>query len=132
MRQQEYLLHLTIQSGEIVKVGLNSQSQISISCDISEIPSVHCTLLISNFKQDIGPLGSLKFEKNRPIASGFINFPQPQFFEFKELLMTSPPRPASIYLMTSEYPVNSNGDISIKKSGLSIDILDVRWRYPVF
>ena len=42
MIHQEYLLHLTIQSGEIVKVGLNSQSQISISCDISEIPhSLH-------------------------------------------------------------------------------------------
>ena len=132
MRQQEYLLHLTIQSGEIVKVGLNSQSQISISCDISEIPSLHCTLLISKLKQDLGPVGSLKFEKNRPIASGCINFSEPEFFEFKELLMTSPPRPASIYLMTSEYPVNSTGDISIKKSGLSIDILDVRWRYPIF
>ncbi len=132
MRQQEYLLHLTIQSGEIVKVGLKSQFQISISCDISEIPSLHCTLSIFNFKQDLGPLGSLKFEKDRPIASGFINFSKPEFFELKELLMTSPPRPASIYLLTSEYPVNSNGDISIKKSGLSIDILDVRWRYPIF
>lgn len=132
MKHQEYSLHLTIQSGEIVKTSLGSQSQISISCDISEIPSVHCTLLISNFSQDLGPIGSIKFEKSRPIASGLINFPQFEFTEIQNLLMTSPPRPASLYLKTSEYPINSNGEISMKNSGLSLDIINISWRYPIF
>ncbi len=132
MRQQGFSLHLTIQSGEIVKKSSTSQSQISISCDISEIPSLHCTLLISNFDQDLGPIGSIKFEKNRPIASGLINFGQIEYTEIQNLLMTSPPRPASLYLATSEYPVNINGEIAIKNSGLSLDIIDISWRYPIF
>ena len=65
---REYSLHLTIQSSDIIKTSVNSLSQLSISCDISEVPSVHCKLIISKKNQDIGAIGTIKFEKSRPIC----------------------------------------------------------------
>ena len=58
-----YSLHLTVQSVELVRGSLSSACQISVSCDISEIPSVNCTLLFNKKKQDIGIIGSLKFDE---------------------------------------------------------------------
>ena len=59
----EFSLHLTIQSSDIIKTSLAAQSQLSISCDISEVPSVHCKLIISKKNQDLGSIGIIKFER---------------------------------------------------------------------
>ena len=77
-----YSLHLTVQSVELVKGSLSSSYQISVSCDISEIPSVNCTLLFNKKKQDIGIIGSLKFEEKRPVAIASINLAPESFEEF--------------------------------------------------
>ena len=41
--ERVYTLHLTVQSVELVRGSLSSACKISVSCDISEIPSVNCT-----------------------------------------------------------------------------------------
>ena len=65
---------LLFQSSDIIKTSVSSLSQLSISCDISEVPSVHCKLIISKKNQDIGAIGTIKFEKSRPIASASFKF----------------------------------------------------------
>ena len=49
---REFSLHLTIQSSDIIKTSIGEPSQLSISCDISEVPSVHCKLIISQKQQE--------------------------------------------------------------------------------
>lgn len=127
----EFSLHLTIQSSDIIKTSLAAQSQLSISCDISEVPSVHCKLIISKKNQDLGSIGIIKFERERPIASASLNLPDISFDELKELLCSSPPRPASLFLKTSQYQESNNGDMSMKNSGKVLEIYDLSWRYPV-
>ena len=124
-------LHLTIQSSEIIKLGKSVSSILSISCDISEVPAVNCNLLIYPKHQDIGSIGSIKFEKNRPVASATLNLSDTCFIELKDLLRFSPPRPASIYLNTSRYQENSNDYNTMKNSGISLDVYDLSWRYPI-
>ena len=126
-----YSLHLTVQSVELVKGSLSSSYQISVSCDISEIPSVNCTLVFNKKKQDIGIIGSLKFEEKRPVAIASINLDPESFEEFKDLLSNNPARPASIYLKTSKFPEDSRGIIKVKNTGLRLDISDLSWRYPI-
>ncbi len=126
-----YSLHLTVQSVELVRGSVSSAYQISVSCDISEIPSVNCTLLFSKKKQDIGAIGTLKFEEKRPVAIASINLDPDTFDEFKNLLSNSPARPASIYLKTSKFPEDSKGIIKVKNTGLRLDISDLSWRYPI-
>ena len=131
MKNDEYSLHLTIQSSDVIKTSLGAQAQLSISCDISEVPLVHCKLIISK-NQDLGSIGIIEFEKLRPIASATLNLPEICFDELKLLLFSSPPRPASLFLKTSQYQENTNEGLSMKKnSGKALEIYDLSWRYPV-
>ena len=131
-RTREFSLHLTLLSSDIIKSSLRDASKISISCDISEVPKVNCTIIFSRQNQDLGPVGSIKFLKNRPIASAFVNLPEESFDELKDLLCLSvSPRPASFFLSTSKYLEGNNGEARMRNSGLSLEIYDLSWRYPV-
>ena len=129
---REFSLHLTLLSSDIIKSGAREASKISISCDISEVPKVNCTIIFSRQNQDLGPIGSIKFSKTRPIASAFVNLSEDRFDELKDLLCLSvSPRPASFFLSTSKYLEGNNGEAKMRNSGLSLEIYDLSWRYPV-
>ena len=129
---REFSLHLTLLSSDIIKSGARDASKISISCDISEVPKVNCTIIFSRQNQDLGPIGSIKFSKTRPIASAFVNLSEDSFDELKDLLCLSvSPRPASFFLSTSKYLEGNNGEAKMRNSGLSLEIYDLSWRYPV-
>ena len=129
---REFSLHLTLLSSDIIKSGVREASKISISCDISEVPKVNCTIIFSRQNQDLGPIGSIKFSKNRPIASAFVNLSEESFDELKDLLCLSvSPRPASFFISTSKYLEGNNGEATMRNSGLSLEIYDLSWRYPV-
>ena len=119
-------------SSDIIKSSAREASKISISCDISEVPKVNCTIIFSRQNQDLGPIGSIEFSKNRPIASAFVNLSEESFDELKDLLCLSvSPRPASFFLSTSKYLEGTNGEAKMRNSGLSLEIYDLSWRYPV-
>ena len=129
---REFSLHLTLLSSDIIKSGAREASKISISCDISEVPKVNCTMIFSRQNQDLGPIGSIKFSKTRPIASAFVNLSEDSFDELKDLLCLSvSPRPASFFLSTSKYIEGNNGEAKMRNSGLSLEIYDLSWRYPI-
>ena len=129
---REFSLHLTLLSSDIIKNGARETSKISISCDISEVPKVNCTIIFSRQNQDLGPIGSIKFSQNRPVASAFVNLSEDSFDELKDLLCLSvTPRPASFCLSTSKYSEGNNGEAKMRNSGLSLEIYDLSWRYPV-
>ena len=129
---REFSLHLTLLSSDIIKSGAREASNISISCDISEVPKVNCTIIFSRQNQDLGPIGSIKFSKTRPIASAFVNLSEDSFDELKDLLCLSvSPRPASFFLSTSKYLEGNNGEAKMRNSGLSLEIYDLSWRYPI-
>ena len=129
---REFSLHLTLLSSDIIKSGVKEASKISISCDISEIPKVNCTIIFSRQNQDLGPIGSIKFSKNRPVASAFVNLSEDNFDELKNLLCLSmSPRPASFFLTTSKYLEGNNGEATLRNSGLTLEIYNLSWRYPI-
>ena len=129
---REFSLHLTLLSSDIIKSGAKEASKISISCDISEVPKVNCTIIFSRQNQDLGPIGSITFSKHRPIAAAFVNLPDDSFDELRNLLCLSvSPRPASFFLSTSKYSEGNNGEAKMRNSGLSLEIYDLSWRYPV-
>ena len=129
---REFSLHLTLLSSDVIKSSAREASKISISSDISEVPKVNCTIIFSRQNQDLGPIVSIKFSKNRPIASAFVNLSEESFDELKDLLCLSvSPRPASFFLSTSKYLEGNNGEAKMRNSGLSLEIYDLSWRYPV-
>ena len=129
---KEFSLHLTLLSSDMVKSSTKNPPKISVSCDISEVPKVNCTIVFRRQEQDISPIGSIKFQKNRPIASATINLSEANFYELKDLLyLATPPRPASFFLNTSKYVEGVNGEEAMRNSGLTLEIYDLSWRFPL-
>ena len=124
-------MQLTILSAEILKSQLGAKLDISISCNISELPNYHCNLIFTQRNQELGPIGFLKFDSKRPLASAVISLKEDDFDDISELLKTSPPRSASIFLYTEIY--NEDAIISCSMSGetSTVDINDLSWRYPL-
>ena len=124
-------MQLTILSAEILKSQIGAKLDISISCNISELPNYHCNLILTQKNQDLGPIGFLKFDNKRPLASAVISLKEDDFHDISKLLKTSPPRSASIFLYTESY--NEDAIISRSMSGeaSTVDIHDLSWRYPL-
>ena len=124
-------MQLTILSAEILKSQIGAKLDISISCNISELPNYHCNLILTQKNQDLGPIGFLKFDSKRPLASAVISLKEEDFQDISKLLQTSPPRSASIFLYTESY--NEDAIISRSMSGeaSTVDIYDLSWRYPL-
>ena len=124
-------MQLTILSAEILKSQLGAKLDISISCNISELPNYHCNLIFTQRNQELGPIGFLKFDSKRPLSSAVISLKEDDFDDISELLKTSPPRSASIFLYTEIY--NEDAIISRSMSGetSTVDINDLSWRYPL-
>ena len=124
-------MQLTILSAEILKSQIGAKLDISISCNISELPNYHCNLILTEKNQDLGPIGFLKFDSKRPLASAVISLKEDDFQDISKLLKSSPPRSASIFLYTESY--NEDAIISRSMSGeaSTVDIHDLSWRYPL-
>ena len=124
-------MQLTILSAEMLKSQMGAKLDISISCNISELPNYHCNLIFTQRNQELGPIGFLKFDSKRPLASAVISLKEEDFTDISELLKTSPPRSASIFLYTEIY--NEDAIISRSMSGetSTVDINDLSWRYPL-
>ena len=124
-------MQLTILSAEMLKSQMGAKLDISISCNISELPNYHCNLIFTQRNQELGPIGFLKFDSKRPLASAVISLKEEDFTDISKLLKTSPPRSASIFLYTEIY--NEDAIISRSMSGetSTVDINDLSWRYPL-
>ena len=124
-------MQLTILSAEILKSQIGAKLDISISCNISELPKYHCNLILTKKNQDLGPIGFLKFDSKRPLASAVISLKEDDFQDISKLLKTPPPRSASIFIYTESY--NEDAIISRSMSGeaSTVEIYDLSWRYPL-
>ena len=124
-------MQLTILSAEAVKPQLGVKANLAVSCNISELPNYHCNLVFTRKHQDLGPIGFLKFESKRPLASGLISLKESDFDEIFELVKNSPPRNASIFLYTKNYIENEIINNSMSGLESNIEINDLGWRYPI-
>lgn len=124
-------LQLTVLSGEMLKRKLGTDHEISLSCNISELPNYHCNVVFKSKLQDIGPIGFLKFEDKRPLVSAVINLGKKDFSDFFDLLKSIPPRHASLFLYTDNYNEEYLLNRSFDQPGISVDVRDVSWRYPL-
>ena len=124
-------MQLTILSAEILKSKIGAKLDISVSCNISELPNYHCNLIFTEKNQDLGPIGFLKFDGKRPLASAVISLKEGDFQDISQLLKTSPPRSASIFLYTEIYNEDAIISRSLFGEARTVDIYDLSWRYPL-
>jgi hypothetical protein len=88
-------------------------------------------LIFTQKNQDLGPIGYLKFDNKRPLASAVISLKADDFTDISQLLKNSPPRSASIFLFTEIYNEDAIISRSMSGEGSTVDINDLSWRYPI-
>ena len=69
---------------------LKSHQQISLACDISAMPGVNCTVILNAFEQDLGSIGSISFDGERPTAYAKVNVPRIIFEEDRQPFKNCP------------------------------------------
>ena len=128
---QDCYLQLTVLSVEVWKKSLRHELEVTLSCTASELPKFNCIIQFTSKENDIGPIGFLVRDKNRPLITGDINIGQKNFNNFCETSKTVPPRNASIFLNTSPLKDFLNPEINNQISNARVNVLDCGWRFPL-
>jgi hypothetical protein len=128
---RHHTLQLTIASAEIVKSSLSEDVVISMSCAASELPKYNCTLILRRKDQDLGPIGYLRCDANRPLISALANLTDSAFDELLELVRYSPPRQPAFYLKISDIQHFIDFAQKNEKKLREVPIYDLSWRFPL-
>ena len=91
-------MQLTILSAEILKTKLGAKPNISVSCNISELPNYHCNLVFLASQQELGPIGFPRFDNRRPLASAMINLKENDFHDLSSQI-DQLPRELDLFLL---------------------------------
>ena len=124
-------LQLTLNSADIQFRGVAVSEAISLSCQISSVPSYNCNVVLNSVDMVVGPIGEIVFKIEKPIASAELDLETTSFENLKALMKSSPARPASIFLKVIKNSYISSGEIFMPKQNFSLKVCDITIRYPI-
>ena len=124
-------LQLTLNSADIQFLGVAVSEAISLSCQISSLPTYNCNVILNSVKQVDGMIGEIMFKSDKPIASAELNLETASFEKLKLLMQSPPARPASIFLKVVKSSNISSGEVLLPKQNFALQICDIALRYPI-
>jgi len=124
-------LQLTLNSADVQFLGVAASEAISLSCQISSLPSYNCNVIINSVELISGAIGEIAFKVDKPIASAELDLENSSFENLKFLMKSPPARPASIFLKVIKSPYISSGEILLSKQNFSLQVCDIAMRYPI-
>lgn len=124
-------LQLTLNSADIQFLGVAVSEAISLSCQISSLPSYNCQVILNPVDYVSDTIGEIGFKINKPIATAELDL-EATAFERLKLLMRSPPaRPASIFLKVVKSSNISSGEVVLSRQNFILQVCDIALRYPI-
>ena len=124
-------LQLTLNSADIQFLGVAVSEAISLSCQISSLPTYNCNVILNSVEQVDGMIGEIMFKSDKPIASAELNLETASFEKLKFLMQSPPARPASIFLKVVKSSNISSGEVLLPKQNFALQICDIALRYPI-
>ena len=124
-------LQLTLNSADVQFLGVAASEALSLSCQISSLPSYNCNVIINSVELISGTIGEIAFKVDKPIASAELDLENSSFENLKFLMKSPPARPASIFLKVIKSPNISSGEILMSKQNFSLQVCDIAMRYPI-
>jgi len=126
-------LQLTVTSAEIVLTSLRNDTEITLSCEISSLPTYNCNMVFRKSDSNDPTIGQMCFRSVRPLVTAeiFVNYNN---FEKLEKICSGgePVRPISLYLKVAKRGEIKNGEIIIGNEDFTVDVFDISWRRPLF
>ena len=126
-------LQLTVTSAEIVLTSLRNDTEITLSCEISSLPTYNCNMVFKKSESNEPMIGQMCFRSVRPLVTAeiFVNYENFQKLE-KICSGGEPVRPISLYLKVAKRREIKNGEIIIGNEDFTVDVFDISWRRPLF
>lgn len=124
-------LQLTLTSADIQFLGVAVSEVISLSCQISSLPSYNCNVILNSVESIDGIIGEITFKSDKPIATAELNLETASFDKLKVLMQNPPARPASIFLKVLKSSNISSGEVLLPKQNFALQICDIALRYPI-
>ena len=124
-------LQLTLNSADIQFLGVAVSEAISLSCQISSLPSYNCNVILNSVAFVDGVIGEITFKSDKPIASAELNLETASFEKLKVLMRNPPARPASIFLKVVKSANISSGEVLLSKQNFALQVCDIALRYPI-
>lgn len=124
-------LQLTLTSADIQFVGVAVSEAISLSCQISSLPSYNCSVVLNPVRSVDWTIGEINFKADKPIASAELNLETASFEKLKFLMQNPPARPASIFLKVVKSANISSGEVLLSKQNFALQVCDIALRYPI-
>ena len=124
-------LQLTLNSADIQFLGVAVSEAISLSCQISSLPSYNCNVILNSVAFVDGVIGEITFKSDKPIASAELNLETASFEKLKVLMRNPQARPASIFLKVVKSANISSGEVLLPKQNFALQVCDIALRYPI-
>ena len=124
-------LQLTLNSAEIQFLGVAVSEVISLSCQISSLPSYNCSVILNSVVSVDANIGEISFKSDKPIASAELNLEDASFEKLKVLMQNPPARPASIFLKVVKSSNISSGEVLMPMQNFAFQVCDIAIRYPI-
>ena len=124
-------LQLTLNSAEIQFLGVAVSEVISLSCQISSLPSYNCSVILNSVVSVDANIGEISFKSDKPIASAELNLEGASFEKLKALMQNPPARPASIFLKVVKSSNISSGEVLMPRQNFAFQVCDIAIRYPI-
>ena len=80
-------LQLTLNSADVQFLGVAASEAISLSCQISSLPSYNCNVIINSVELISGTIGEIAFKVDKPIASAELDLENSSFENLKFLIL---------------------------------------------
>jgi len=126
-------LQLTVTSAEIVLTSLKNDTEITLSCEISSLPTYNCNMVFRKSDSNDPMIGQMCFRSVRPLVTAEISVNYKNFEKLEKICSGGEPvRPISLYLKIAKRREIKNGEIIIGNEDFTVDIFDISWRRPLF
>ena len=126
-------LQLTVTSAEIVLTSLKNDTEITLSCEISSLPTYNCNMVFRKSDLNDTMIGQMCFRSARPLVTAEMLVSYENFEKLEKICSGGEPaRPISLYLKVAKKTEIKNGEIIIGNEDFTVDIFDISWRRPLF
>ena len=126
-------LQLTVTSAEIVLTSLKNDTEITLSCEISSLPTYNCNMVFRKSDSNDAMIGQMCFRSARPLVTAEMIVSKENFEKLEKICSGGEPvRPISLYLKIAKRREIKNGEIIIGNEDFTVDIFDISWRRPLF
>jgi len=132
MKEKINVIQVSVQSAEVALVGHEAVPDLVINCSLMNIARGNMVLTLKSIEVDqVGAIGVVEIEKNRPVMLARASVSVAQFNLVLNCLQHQPPRPVTLIMALQDSLTLTTGGYLDVDSQDRCMISDLSWSIPI-